>query len=115
MSQMIPRLPARLRALAVLPLAASLSMSAACDIALSGAREEATETINRSFPLSAGGTLDIETVNGRIAIEPGTGSTVEVTAVKPATTNGGPPAARAGAKRRRARVTGRRAVPRRRR
>jgi DUF4097 and DUF4098 domain-containing protein YvlB len=78
MSLMIPRL----RVLALLPLAAALSLTAACDIALSGAREEATETVTRSFPLSAGGTLDIETVNGRIEVVAGTGRTVEVKAVK---------------------------------
>ena len=78
MSLMMPRL----RALAALPLVAALSLTAACDIALSGAREEATETVTRSFPLSAGGTLDIATTNGRIEIVGGTGSTVEVKAVK---------------------------------
>jgi hypothetical protein len=78
MSLMMPRL----RALAPLPLVAALSLTAACDIALSGAREEATETVTRSFPLSPGGTLDIATTNGRIDVVAGSGSTVEVTAVK---------------------------------
>ena len=78
MSLMMPRL----RALAALPLAAALSLTAGCDIALSGAREEATETVNRSFPLSPGGTLDIATTNGRIEVVGGSGSTVEVKAVK---------------------------------
>jgi len=78
MSLMMPRL----RALAPLPLVAALSLTAACDIALSGAREEATATVTRSFPLSAGGTLDISTTNGRIEVTAGTGSTVEVKAVK---------------------------------
>ena len=78
MSLMMPRL----RALAALPLVAALSLTAACDIALSGAREEATETVTRSFPLSAGGTLDIATTNGRIEVVAGTGPTVEVKAVK---------------------------------
>ena len=78
MSLMMPRL----RALAPLPLVAALSLTAACDIALSGAREEATDTVTRSFPLSPGGTLDIATTNGRIEVVAGSGSTVEVTAVK---------------------------------
>ena len=79
MSLMMPRL----RALAALPLVAALSsLTAACDIALSGAREEATETVTRSFPLSPGGTLDIATTNGRIEVVAGSGSTVEVKAVK---------------------------------
>jgi len=78
MSLMMPRL----RALAALPLVAALSLTAACDIALSGAREEATETVTRSFPLSPGGTLDIATTNGRIEVVAGTSPTVEVKAVK---------------------------------
>jgi len=78
MSLMMPRL----RALAPLPLVAALSLTAACDIALSGAREEATDTVTRSFPLSPGGTLDIATTNGRIEVVAGSGSTVEVKAVK---------------------------------
>jgi Putative adhesin len=79
MSLMMPRL----RALAALPLVAALSsLTAACDIALSGAREEATETVTRSFPLSPGGTLDISTTNGRIEVVAGSGPTVEVKAVK---------------------------------
>jgi Toastrack DUF4097 len=78
MSLMMPRR----RALAALPLVAALSLIAACDIALSGAREEATETVTRSFPLSPGGTLDIATTNGRIEVAAGSGPTVEVKAVK---------------------------------
>ena len=78
MSLMMPRL----RALAALPLVAAFSLTAACDIALSGAREEATETVTRSFPLSPGGTLDITTTNGRIDVVAGPGNTVEVKAVK---------------------------------
>jgi hypothetical protein len=78
MSQMMPRL----RSLAALPLVAALSLTAGCDIALSGAREEATETVNRTFPLSPGGMVDIATTNGRIEVVAGSGSKVEVRAVK---------------------------------
>jgi hypothetical protein len=46
------------------------------------AREEATETVTRSFPLSPGGTLDIATTNGRIEVVAGSGPTVEVKAVR---------------------------------
>jgi hypothetical protein len=73
----------RLRALAALPLLAALSLSAGCDLVMAGgAREEATETITRSYPLTAGGTLDISTVNGRIEVTAGTKPTIEVTAIK---------------------------------
>lgn len=78
MSLMMPRL----RSLAALPLVATLALTAGCDLALSGAREEATETVNLSFPLSSGGTLDISTTNGRIEVLAGTGSKVEIKAVK---------------------------------
>jgi DUF4097 and DUF4098 domain-containing protein YvlB len=78
MSLMMPRL----RSLALLPLVAALSLTAACDIALSGAREEATETVNLSFPISAGGTIDISTTNGRIEVSAGSGPKIEVKAVK---------------------------------
>jgi DUF4097 and DUF4098 domain-containing protein YvlB len=78
MTLMMPRL----RDLAALPLVAALSLTAACDIALSGAREEATETVTLSFPISATGTLDITTTNGKIEVVAGTAPTVEVTAVK---------------------------------
>jgi DUF4097 and DUF4098 domain-containing protein YvlB len=83
MSLMTPRFPGLgLRALAAIPLAASLALTAGCDIALSGAREEATETLTRSYPISAGGTLDLATVNGRIDVVSGTKPTVELKAVK---------------------------------
>jgi DUF4097 and DUF4098 domain-containing protein YvlB len=78
MSLMMPRL----QSLAALPLVAALTLTAGCDLALSGAREEATETVNLTFPLSPGGTLDISTTNGRIEVVAGTGPTVEVKAVK---------------------------------
>jgi DUF4097 and DUF4098 domain-containing protein YvlB len=83
MNLMLPPIPpARLRALAAIPLAASLALTAGCDIALSGAREEATEVVTKSYPLSAGGTLDIATVNGRIDVVAGNKPTVEVRATK---------------------------------
>jgi hypothetical protein len=82
MSQLIQRLPAHVRAFGALPLVATLSLTAGCDIAMSGAREEATETVTRSYPLTAGGTVDIATVNGRIEVVAGTSPTVEVKAIK---------------------------------
>lgn len=83
MSLMMPRFTGvGLRALAAIPLAASLALTAGCDIALSGAREEATETITKSYPLSAGGTLDLATTNGRIDVVAGAKPTVELKAIK---------------------------------
>jgi DUF4097 and DUF4098 domain-containing protein YvlB len=72
----------RLRGFAALPVVALVSLTAACDIAMSGAREEASETWTRSYPISAGGTVDLSTVNGKIEVVAGSKPTVEVTAVK---------------------------------
>lgn len=76
-------LAVRLRGLAALPLVAAFSLTAACDIAF-GAREEATETWNKSYPISAGGTVDLSSVNGRIQVVAGQKPTVEIKAVKTA-------------------------------
>jgi hypothetical protein len=74
---------ARLRALAALPVAAVLSLTAACDVAF-GAREQATETWTRSYPISAGGTVDLSSTNGTIKVVAGSRPTVEIRAVKTA-------------------------------
>jgi DUF4097 and DUF4098 domain-containing protein YvlB len=74
---------ARLRGLAALPVVAALSLTAACDVAF-GAREEATETWTKSYPISAGGTVDLSSVNGRIQVIAGSRPTVEIKAVKTA-------------------------------
>ena len=73
----------RLRGLAALPVVAALSLTAACDVAF-GAREEATDTWSKSYPISAGGTVDLSSVNGRIQVVAGSKPTVEIKAVKTA-------------------------------
>jgi DUF4097 and DUF4098 domain-containing protein YvlB len=74
---------ARLRALAALPVVAALSLTAACDVAF-GAREEATATWTKSYPLSAGGLVDLSSTNGTIKVIAGSKPTVEIRAVKTA-------------------------------
>lgn len=74
---------ARLRALAALPVIAALSLTAACDVAF-GARETATDTWTKSYPISAGGTVDLSSTNGTIKVVAGSKPTVEIRAVKTA-------------------------------
>ena len=58
--------------------------SAGCDIVTADLRHEESASWQKSYPLDAGGRLEIDNVNGKIRIEPGTGNTVEVTATKKA-------------------------------
>jgi hypothetical protein len=76
-------LAVRLRGLAALPVVAALSLTAACDVAF-GAREEATANWTKSYPLTAGGTVDLSSTNGRIEVVAGSRPTVEIRAVKTA-------------------------------
>jgi DUF4097 and DUF4098 domain-containing protein YvlB len=76
-------LAVRLRGLAALPVIAALSLTAACDVAF-GAREEATENWTKSYPISAGGTVDLSSTNGTIKVIAGSKPTVEIRAVKTA-------------------------------
>ncbi|HEY8551321.1 MAG TPA: DUF4097 family beta strand repeat-containing protein [Vicinamibacterales bacterium] len=76
-----PSMPGRARWVAV-PLVMVLWTVAACDVALSGFREEASDTWTKSYPLSEGGTVEIVNTNGFVDVSAGTGSTVEVTAVR---------------------------------
>ena len=57
-------------------------VSAGCDVAMSGFREEATDTWSRSYPLTSGGQVEIGNTNGFIEVTTGTGQTVEVKAVR---------------------------------
>ena len=79
---MLARLKARLApavAVALLALAGS-----GCDIVTADLRSEESSTWQKSYPLDAGGRVEIGNVNGKIRVEPSTGSTVEVVATKKA-------------------------------
>ena len=79
---MIARVTRRLApALAVALLAIA---STACDIVTADLRSEESTSWQKSYPLDAGGRLEIDNVNGKIRVEPSTGNTVEVTATKKA-------------------------------
>ena len=73
--------PARRRSLGAFVVAASLS-GVACDVALSGFKEEESDTWSKSYPISATGRFEIENTNGLIDVSVGTGETVEVEAVR---------------------------------
>jgi len=73
--------PVRRRYIGALIVVASLS-GIACDVALSGFKEEESDTWAKSYPLSAAGRLEIENTNGLIEVSVGEGQTVEVKAVR---------------------------------
>jgi hypothetical protein len=68
------------RARALVMSAALLAgpFSAGCDLAM--AREQATAEWTKSYPLAAGGRLEIDNVNGRIDVQGWDGATVDVRA-----------------------------------
>jgi DUF4097 and DUF4098 domain-containing protein YvlB len=57
----------------------SLSL-AACDLAMSGFREEAKDTWSKTYPLAANGRLEIVNTNGSINVTPTDGAQVEIQA-----------------------------------
>lgn len=63
--------------LAVLSVLAALL--AACNISISN-KAEARDHWTRSYPIGAGGTLDVKSGNGRIVITPSSGKTIEIDA-----------------------------------
>ena len=65
------------RAAAVLPLVAALC---GCDVSIGNLAGRATDEWTHTYPLAAGGELEIANTNGRIEIEGVAGSTVEVRA-----------------------------------
>ena len=66
---------------ALLPLIAA---SAACDLMTAGMRSEATAQWHKSYQIGANGRVEIDNTNGKIQVEPSTGNTVDVVAIKKA-------------------------------
>lgn len=58
------------------------SLLGACDLAFQQFREESTDTWSKRYPLAATGKLEIINTNGQISVEPGSGTEVEVEAVR---------------------------------
>jgi DUF4097 and DUF4098 domain-containing protein YvlB len=78
---MIARVTRRLVPVAVALLAV---VAAGCDIVTADLRSEESSSWQKSFPLDANGRFELDNVNGKIRIEPGSGNTVDVTATKKA-------------------------------
>jgi len=68
----------------MIPLLAATVAIAGCDLITANLRAEQTAQWQKSYPIAAHGTVDIENVNGKIEVEPSSGATIEVTAVKKA-------------------------------
>jgi Putative adhesin len=72
----------------LVPFAAVLPMllvaSAGCDVMTADLKHTQTAQWRKTYELAAGGRVEINNVNGKIAVEPSTGNTVEVLAVKTA-------------------------------
>lgn len=73
------RLVRRALPLALLPL---LATSAACDLMTAGMRGQATAEWHKTYQIAANGRVDIDNTNGKIEVEPSTGTTVDVVAIK---------------------------------
>lgn len=58
--------------------------AAACDIVTADLKSSETEEWRRSYELQPGGRVEIRNVNGRIEVEPSSGTTVEIIATKSA-------------------------------
>jgi hypothetical protein len=86
----------RRRLLPVLVLPLLLGPLAGCDIVT--ARSQETAEWHKTYQLAAGGRVEINDVNGKIEVEPSTGNTVDVTAIKKGR-GGSPDAAKAALER----------------
>jgi hypothetical protein len=58
--------------------------SAACDLAMAHYKQKETAEWRKTYELQPGGRLEISNINGKIDVEPGTGSTVDIIAEKTA-------------------------------
>jgi type VI protein secretion system component VasA len=73
---------ARRTPLALLVLPLLIAVSAACDVITADLKHSERAEWRRSYELSRSGRVEINNVNGKINVEPSTGQTVEVAAVK---------------------------------
>lgn len=79
------KLRRQLGALAVLSLLATASAaSSGCDIVTADYKAKESTEWRKTYTLEPGGRVEISNVNGRIEVEPSTGNTVDVVAVKTA-------------------------------
>ena len=78
------KLSVRRRLLPALILPFFLGSMAGCDIVTADLRSEETAQWHKTYQLAANGRLEINNVNGKIEVEPSTGNSVDVSAVKKA-------------------------------
>src|SRR4051794_9441467 len=64
--------------------AAALAPAAGCDIVTADLRAEETAPWHKTYQLDAKGRVEIHNINGKIVVEPSTGSVVEVDATRKA-------------------------------
>ena len=83
----------------VVPLVFLSAATAGCDIAMAHLNEKETAKWHQTYQLQPGGRVEISNVNGKIDVEPSTGNTVDVTAVKKARGAGSREAAKAALER----------------
>jgi DUF4097 and DUF4098 domain-containing protein YvlB len=94
---MMPAVRRRLLPVLLLLLFGSFA-GAGCDIVTSEFGTEETASWHKTYQLDANGRLEINNVNGKIEVEPSTGNTVDITALKKARA-GSPEAAKAALER----------------
>jgi len=70
--------------LAAMVLPVMLVAASGCDIAMADFKEKESAEWRKSYALPPGGHLDISNVNGKIDVQPASGNTVEIVAVKTA-------------------------------
>ena len=74
----------RSRLLPALVLPLLIGSLAGCDIIGADLRSEETSQWHKTYQLDANGRVEINNVNGKVEVEPSTGNTVDVTAIKKA-------------------------------
>src|SRR4029079_13140979 len=67
-----------------LPVLFALVAAAGCDIITADLKSEETAQWHKTYELAPNGRVEIGNVNGKIDVEPSTGNTVDVTAIKKA-------------------------------
>jgi putative adhesin len=65
-------------------LVPALVAAGGCDIAMADLKSKESAEWHKTYQLQAGGTVEIANVNGRIAVEPSSGQTVDIVAMKTA-------------------------------
>lgn len=68
----------------MMPLLAAVLSTAGCDLMTADLRAEQTAQWQKTYPITASGSVEIDNVNGKIVVEPSSGPSIEVTAVKKA-------------------------------